>query len=120
MTAEKVEMISDEDMPMFDMFTNRFSKLQDFMGDKLFTALLIKKGEYKEEMGFVHKLNMLEKLHLIEEATQWKDMRTLRNHLAHEYPDYPEIKADFLNLTRVMSTLLLQCLDNIVKQNLRI
>ena len=53
MTREKVESISDDDMPIFDMFTNRFSKLQDYVGDKLFKEVLKIKGEFKEEMSFV-------------------------------------------------------------------
>ena len=48
-------------------------------------------------MTLIDRLNALEKLGLIDNTEDWKDLREVRNHLAHEYPDAPEITAANLN-----------------------
>lgn len=70
-----------------DAFIFRFIKLQDFMGDKLFKQLLIRVGDYKDNMSLLDVLDKLEKLEVIDHADQWLDYRTIRNKLTHEYPD---------------------------------
>ncbi len=68
-------------------FLFNFSKLQDKIGAKLFRRVLY---EIKETDDFsitmIDALNLLEKLNIIEDATQWELLRETRNALAHEYP----------------------------------
>ncbi|MBC2713427.1 MAG: hypothetical protein HGJ94_21235 [Desulfosarcina sp.] len=70
-----------------DTFIYRFSKIQDYMGEKLFPAVLDMLGEYKPSMSFKDIINKLERLEFIQSSRQWMDFREIRNTLTHEYPD---------------------------------
>ncbi len=96
-SEQLVGQISDEDLPYFDLFTTRFAKLQDTLGEKVFTHLLECVGEQVANKSFIDKLNKLEQLELLPSATWWMDLRKLRNILTHEYPDNPAFLADNLN-----------------------
>lgn len=89
--------VTPEELSFFELYASRFSKLQDFMGSNLFTALLENAGEQTETLTFIDKLNKLEKLEIIKSSDEWKKMRNIRNILSHEYPDRPEITAEIFN-----------------------
>jgi len=76
-----------ETVKTFDTFIYRFSKIQDYMGEKLFPATLDILGDYKYSMSFKDILNKLERLELIQSVQQWMSFREIRNTLTHEYPD---------------------------------
>ncbi|HKK80987.1 MAG TPA: hypothetical protein VJ909_01990, partial [Prolixibacteraceae bacterium] len=69
-----------------DQFIFRFSKLQDLMGARLFPSILELLAEPVYDKAFIDILNRLEKLHVIESATEWVELRNIRNDIAHEYP----------------------------------
>ncbi len=96
-SEQMVSAISEEDLPYFDVFTTRFAKLQDALGEKVFTHLLECVGEQVANKSFIDKLNKLEQLELLPSAAWWMDLRKLRNILTHEYPDDPAFLADSLN-----------------------
>jgi hypothetical protein len=96
-TAAQVEKFSYEDLMLWELLTNRFAKLQDLLGNKIFNIFLEKSGEDVDSWTMIDKINKLEKLGIIESAEHWNNMRMLRNHLAHEYPDDPEMTALYLN-----------------------
>lgn len=112
-SAEKFAQLSEDDIPIFELFTSRFAKLQDLMGAKLFGLVL----EFSKEPGqfetFLDKLNALEKLGCIPEAKQWLQMREMRNHLSHEYPQKPEISAGNINQAFEMAAVLLNIFQNL-------
>lgn len=76
-----------ESIKTIDTFIYRFSKIQDYMGEKLFPGVLYTLGEYKSSMSFRDILHKLERLEFIESARRWMDFREIRNALTHEYPD---------------------------------
>lgn len=76
-----------ENVKTIDSFIYRFSKIQDYMGEKLFPLVLDMLGEYKASLSFKDILNKLERLELIKSARQWINFREIRNTLTHEYPD---------------------------------
>ena len=76
-----------EAIKTIDTFTYRFSKIQDYMGEKVFRIVLDILGEYKTSMSFKDILNKLEQLELIQSSRQWMNFREIRNTLTHEYPD---------------------------------
>lgn len=47
-TAKTMNVLSPEELSFFELYASRFSKLQDFMGSNLFTALLENAGEQTE------------------------------------------------------------------------
>ncbi len=75
------------DLAYLDMFTGRFAKLQDYMGEKLFPEVLKVLANTNESLSYIDMLNALEKNYLLESAKKWRDLRDLRNKIAHEYPN---------------------------------
>ena len=108
-----IEEISEDDFLWIELLVNRFAKLQDFMGSKLIDAFLESKGEVIDNLTMIDKIHRLEKLNLIESAAVWTHMREIRNHLAHEYPDHPELISEYLNQMFELTSKLLLLLENI-------
>ncbi len=50
-----------------------------------------------ENATFVEKLNRLERIGAIPSAEEWKKFRVVRNALAHEYPEDPELRVSAIN-----------------------
>lgn len=97
LSADAVSSLSEDELPLLEFYTSRFSKLQDLMGNALFPKLLSAVGEPIDEMTFIDRLHRLEKLGVIDSTETWMKMRQMRNHLVHEYPDNPELTAEYLN-----------------------
>lgn len=81
-----------------DQFVYRFGKLQDTTGNQLFPALLATLQEPIRDWSVRDRLNRLEQLRILPDVTAWDRIRSIRNRLAHEYPDAPERQAAILNL----------------------
>lgn len=98
MDAKIVRSISDdEEFSWIEVLVTRFSKLQDFIGNKLMNEFLLSTGDSIDNMTVLDKIHKLEKLGIIENEDIWMSMRNVRNHLTHEYPDHPELTAQYLN-----------------------
>ncbi|VEN74531.1 conserved hypothetical protein [Candidatus Desulfarcum epimagneticum] len=82
----------------FDTFIYRFSKIQDYMGEKLFPAFLDRLGEYKRSMPFRDILTTLERLEIISSSQEWMNYREIRNSITHEYPGSYEDIIDGIKL----------------------
>jgi len=111
-TENDIKNFTYDDILLTDLLIHRFSKLQDLMGTKLFALLLESIGELTMTMTLIDKLNRLEQLNLAN-PQQWRKLRETRNHLAHEYPDHPELTARYLNEAFELSTYLFEVLANI-------
>lgn len=105
--------LEGEQIAFFELFTNRFSKLQDFIGASLLPRLLKDVGQSNDAATLIDNLNKSEKLGLIDDANSWKELRKLRNHLSHEYPDKPDVTAKYLNETYELSFILLDYFDRL-------
>lgn len=81
-----------------DAFSMRFGKLQDMLGDQIFRALLAIEKEDVQGMTMRTKLNLMEKMGIIDSAEQWEELRKIRNGLTHDYEENPEQAAAFLNI----------------------
>jgi hypothetical protein len=90
LSADTYINLSEESIMVLDQFLFRFSKLQDAMGQKLFKMILLYLNEDIEGKPFIDILNRMEKLHLLEDANEWKLLREDRNELAHNYEDEPK------------------------------
>lgn len=97
MTKEKIINLSLHEKLLMDALVSRYSKIQDMLSNKIFMLFLKAVGEKIDGLTFIDVLNRLEKLHVLPSMYRWKDLRDLRNHLAHEYPDRPDLMAGFLN-----------------------
>jgi len=95
---EDLLIFSNDQFAQLEMIVNRFAKLQDMIGAKLFPFIL--EFTQQEQTGFVpfrDILDKLEKMEILSSAQWWVDMREIRNHVAHEYPDNPELMCKNLN-----------------------
>ncbi|VAW87999.1 hypothetical protein MNBD_GAMMA16-1942 [hydrothermal vent metagenome] len=90
--------ISVQQRRLLDQLAYRFVKLQDSMGMKLLPMLLnLAEEPIPEDATFAEKLQRLERLGALESVEHWRQLREIRNQLAHEYEDVPAIKAAVLN-----------------------
>lgn len=115
-TTEKVLNLSEHDFLVVELMIHRFAKLQDFIGSKIINLFLEISQEPHEALTMIDKLNKLEKFHILDDKDIWQEMRELRNHLAHEYPDHPELVAQFLNQTYSFSGELLLILSKLLER----
>lgn len=76
---------------LVDQLLFRFTKLQDAVGERLVPATLAVLREPFEEWSMRDRLNRLEKLGYLN-VEDWLGWREIRNRLAHEYPDLPEVR----------------------------
>jgi hypothetical protein len=74
-----------------DQILFRFTKLQDALGERLVPATLQRLAESFEEWPMRDRLERLERLGYVV-VDDWLRWRELRNRLAHEYPDQPELR----------------------------
>lgn len=96
---QKQDLDNTEIVKTIDSFIYRFTKIQDKMGEKLFPAVLKELQEYKPNMPLLDILNKLEKFELIDSVDIWIDLRKLRNHLTHDYPNHEAEIIETINLS---------------------
>lgn len=105
-----------EELTSLDMFTGRFAKLQDAMGESLFPEFLNFLGENVVNLSMIDRLNKLEKYQILESASKWKFLRDLRNGLSHEYPNSYRALATTLNKAFENYQYLEQTLEKIIHE----
>jgi len=92
------QSLGKEPLRIFDQMAYRFAKLQDSMGEKLLPAILgLAQEPIAPSATFAEKLNRLERIGVIPSAEEWKQLRSARNAIAHEYPDDPALQASAIN-----------------------
>jgi len=96
LSVEAYSCFKPEDIGAIDQFLFRFSRLQDSMGEKLFSNVLLLLGEDYSKKPFIDVLNRLEKLDLLDKE-EWLTLRKIRNSVAHEYSFNKEELVDSLN-----------------------
>lgn len=96
--AKDIIKLSDDEIEHIDQFIYRFSKLQDSIGQKLFKSVLSELGEDVSSKPTIDIFNRLEQLGIISNYEKWKELRDLRNDLAHEYEENEKEAAEELNL----------------------
>jgi hypothetical protein len=91
-------LIDKKMLRILDQIAYRFTKLQDSMGEKVLPLILVLAQEpIPESITFAEKLNRLERIGAISSAEEWKRFLIVRNALAHDYPDDPELRASAIN-----------------------
>jgi len=82
--AKAQQLDTNDDLSeQLEAFVSRFSRLQDTLGDKFISQLLIALGE--KQATFIDDLDKAERLGWITSVDEWQAMRYLRNQMVHEY-----------------------------------
>ncbi len=97
LTPNKIQQLSEEELGFLELMTNRFAKLQDAIGAKVFPSLLKLLQEYQPEESFLDRLHKLERLNIIESTVLWNRFCEVCNSIAHDYPETSEITVNALN-----------------------
>ncbi len=97
LTVKSYKQLNDEEIEALDQFLFRFSKLQDAIGQRLFSYILEVQEEPVKSLSFLDKLNRLEQLGAITDKEHWLYIRNLRNSVTHEYETDPEGMGEALN-----------------------
>lgn len=103
LTEETYLTLTEDNIAYIDHFVERFSKLQDAMGAKLFPQILELTKEQGQISAFIDKINKLEKIGAISSASKWLELRGLRNSFAHDYPSDVTLNVQTLNQALVES-----------------
>ncbi|UTC82346.1 hypothetical protein [Treponema denticola] len=98
LTKNSINSFGDDRVAVLDQFLYRFAKLQDCIGLRLIPALYEALENDDRALAFIDILNRLEKLGLLSSVNDWQFFRTLRNNLAHEYPEREEDFVEAINL----------------------
>lgn len=83
--VEDFKKLPIEQIGLLDVITTRFAKLQDLIGSKIFPLILKMLLEDNPDQTMIDILNKLEKLGFINDTFFWRDLRLLRNTIAHDY-----------------------------------
>ena len=79
--------------------TSDFSKAQAILGEKLFKEILYFTDEINDKnISFFEILSILEKLSIIKNRIEWKQVKEIRNNIAHEYPEEVDKLCENLNM----------------------
>lgn len=92
-----ISNLNKTDLRTLETMTSRFAKLQDLMGTKIIDIYLQNQSQPIEGLSIIDKIHKLEKLNMIDSEDVWIELRKVRNHIAHEYPDDPQLAAKHLN-----------------------
>ncbi len=80
---KNTKSLSVEERESCEALTARFSRLCDFIFQKSFRTL--DQVELQDEGTAIDRLNRMEKRGVIPSALRWRELRELRNEIAHEY-----------------------------------
>lgn len=100
---------TDTEMELYEVLTSRFARAGDILTQKIFR--LIDELELEERGSVIDRINRAEKRLMISSAELFKDIRQLRNRIAHEYAE--ENILDLLKDVFNLSPLLIQSLHSV-------
>ena len=93
--AEVARLPTDPDLAeRVDAFVARFARLQDTLGASLLPHLL--QAELEPVGSVLDNLNRAERLGWIRSASDWAEIRQLRNRMVHEYVRDPAVLVEAL------------------------
>ena len=91
-----------EELDKFESLTSRFARISDILTQKIMKSIFILLRE--DVNTFIDRINLAEKLEMIDSAEELKAIRDLRNEIAHEYcvDDISEIFENVLKYSGVL------------------
>lgn len=110
--------LSDNDLIELDALTSRFARLSDILIQKVFRA--IDAVELVDEGSLLDRLNRAHRRKIIHSVDDFRNIRELRNQIAHEYviEDMDSLYNDVVTHTPLLIHCLQQIKEYIEKQEL--
>jgi hypothetical protein len=105
------ELLKPEEKAIFDAYLKRFASIQDYLGAKIFPAILELAGVGAGPLSEV--LANVEKEGIIDNLETWLRLREARNHLEHDYPAELEQSLLDLQFCIIHYTTLMQYYNNV-------
>jgi hypothetical protein len=97
LSPDTYSTLTDDAVEHIDQLVYRFTKLQDALGAKLFPLIVSILREDSKTLTIYDVLNELEKREAIPSAESWMVLREIRNQIAHDYENDPEMGSHYLN-----------------------
>ena len=88
------------DKAVLDAYLKRFSSVQDYLGDKIFSLLVELTGKNTSRMSEI--LLQMESEEIIDSLESWIELREQRNALEHDYP--AELEEALLDLKKCVKS----------------
>jgi uncharacterized protein YutE (UPF0331/DUF86 family) len=95
--VDSVANFDDETEEKLDAWLHRFNSLASMIQDSLFKSAGLLEQEDVAAMSNRDKTLLMERIGVVQSATGFSNLTTLRNKLAHNYPDDPEKQSERLN-----------------------
>jgi hypothetical protein len=105
LTESRFVILTEDEVSYTDQLILRFLKLQDLMGQRLFSQILLLLQEDYSSRPMVDVINRLEQLHIIDSAEKWVELKEVRNLITH---DYPHMTGEFVDGLNQLSTTALE------------
>jgi hypothetical protein len=98
LTEPVFRKLTEDQISYSDQLILRFLKLQDLIGKKLFSQVLLILQEDYTDKPILDIINRLEQLRIINSAEEWIALREVRNLITHDYPHLVGELIEGLNL----------------------
>ena len=115
-TEENLKTMAFSQKALCDSLLYRFAMIQDTLGGKILPLIIDMTKEKTVYLTFIDKLHFLERLHIVDDAYEWSDIRDLRNAIAHVYEPTPQEQANSLNKIYKALPVLEECFKRIKKR----
>lgn len=93
----RIDALEPADQEAVDAFLKRFEQLVDLIDHRLLRGLALLEGEDVQDQTKRDVTLLMARIGVVDDADAWSMCSTLRNKLAHDYPDAPERRAERLN-----------------------
>ncbi len=111
--ASAIDHLTEPRQETLDAFLKRFEQVVDLVENRLFRGLALLEGEDLAERSKRDITLLMERLDVVGAADAWSACSMLRNKLAHDYPDAPELRAERVNAAFASIPLLTETLRRI-------
>jgi hypothetical protein len=93
----RLQGLAPQDQDDIDAFLKRFEQLVLILQDQVFPGVALLEGESLHELSRRDVTELMERLGAIPSAKDFREVATIRNRLAHLYPEDPARQARNLN-----------------------
>ena len=97
LTESEYVDLKESNIYILDSVAFRFAKIQAIIGEKLFKEILNFMQIDINNKTFPEILVLLEREGILDSINDWKELREIRNSLAHDYPDEIDEVIDTIN-----------------------